>query len=321
MGMQKIFRTDKNSPSLAIEAPAKVNLHLAVKNRRSDGFHNLESIFLALEFGDTLFFEQVPADNFLEIVMKGENSANLALPQEKNIIFRAVSLFRNRTGYNQGLRIRVEKRIPLGGGLGGGSSDAVSTLLALNNLACGLLNQETLAEMAASLGSDLPFFLCETGAAWVSGRGEAIKPIESPKNLFFVLVNPGFPSNTAAAFALLDEFRAGSRENHAESADKEEFLLNSLANEPRKWPFRNDFLPVFMAKAENSASNNGKIYRDIIAQLGELEAEFAGLTGTGSTCFGVFTNREKAEKAHKSLLKIWNLTNLTFPLAFEAKQY
>jgi len=320
--MQTILRSDENSSVLAIEAPAKVNLHLAVKNKRPDGFHDLESIFMALEFGDTLYFEQVAADDHLEITMKGENLPNFALPTEENIIFKAVSMFMKRTGYNQGLRIMVEKRIPIGGGLGGGSSDAVSTLLALNILASdgkGLLNRASLIEMAASLGSDLPFFLSESGAAWVGGLGDVIKPVKAPKNLFFVLVNPGFSSKTAAAYSLLDESRAGLTYDCTESVKNENDLMNALIGEPRKWPFINDFLPVFLSQPENTANNAGEVYLNILAQLKELDAEFAGLTGTGSTCFGVFNNRETAEKARKLLSKTWNNTILTFPLAFEAK--
>jgi len=321
---------------LTIEAPAKVNLHLAITDRRPDGFHSLESIFLAVAFGDTLHFQPVEAVNTVEIHIEVENSGVnagvSALPLEKNIIFRAVSLFRSKTGYKQGLRIRVTKRIPLGGGLGGGSSDAASTLLALNKLAAngkgGHFSKESLLEMAASLGSDIPFFLCETGAAWVSGRGEAIKPIEASAckpmaykpGFFCVLVNPGFPSETAGAFRLLDEFRAKGKGNGVQpepvfkaGIDSGQALI-ALAGSPRHWPFRNDFLPVFQHLGKRE-------YQDIIVQLRGLEADFAGLTGAGSTCFGVFTERTRAERARDILLKAWNFVIFTFPLAHKAMQY
>jgi 4-diphosphocytidyl-2-C-methyl-D-erythritol kinase len=108
---------------LAIPAPAKVNLHLAVKDRRPDGFHNLESVFLALDFGDTLHFEPLAGLETLEITMEGEYG-KASPPAEENLVFKALTLFREKTGRNQGLKIRIEKRIPLGGGMGGGSSDA-----------------------------------------------------------------------------------------------------------------------------------------------------------------------------------------------------
>jgi 4-diphosphocytidyl-2-C-methyl-D-erythritol kinase len=314
-------------PILTIEAPAKVNLHLRVKDRRPDGFHNLESIFAALAFGDTLRFELLDEDKTLEIHMKfqREPAPMEPVPPEKNIIFKAVSLFRSRTGYTRGLRIWVNKRIPLGGGLGGGSSDAASTLLALNSLyTTSGLGADSLAEMAASLGSDVPFFLTETSAAWVSGCGERITSLEAPKNLFFVLVNPGFPSVTAEAFRLLDEFRERQGENNARrdaeargSTGKVPGLElgKRLSPSPRDWSFENDFLPVLGATAEGE---KGAAYREILGRLRDLGADFAGLSGAGSTCFGVFTDREKAEKAEKNLLKTWNFVKISFLLARKA---
>ncbi|MDR3020568.1 MAG: 4-(cytidine 5'-diphospho)-2-C-methyl-D-erythritol kinase [Treponema sp.] len=192
---------------LSVFAPAKVNLHLAVLDRREDGFHNLESLFLAVDFGDTLHFEPIEGKNAFEISMEGQNSA---IPPEKNIIFNALSLFREKTAFSQGINIHVEKRIPLGGGLGGGSSNAAVTLLALNKLTGAPLARNTLLDMAAALGSDVPFFVSEIPAAWVTGRGEHITPVEAPR-VSLVLVNPGFSSNTAEAFRLLAEAR--SRKN------------------------------------------------------------------------------------------------------------
>jgi 4-diphosphocytidyl-2-C-methyl-D-erythritol kinase len=256
---------------LTVKAPAKLNLYLAVKDRRPDGFHNLESVFLALDFGDTLHFELFPGQKTTDIVMEG---LNFTLPKEKNIIFKALSLFREKTGLCEGLKIRVEKRIPSGGGLGGGSSDAASTLLALNCLAGFPLDRGSLLEMAASLGSDVPFFIYETAAARVRGRGECIEPVEAPR-CFFVLVNPGFPSDTAAAFRLLDEYRG------VNGVTRSETVTDTLFN---------DFLPVFKDPEKS-------VYNEIISTLKELGAYSANLSGAGSTCFGVFKERDGAEKA------------------------
>ncbi|MDR0301995.1 MAG: 4-(cytidine 5'-diphospho)-2-C-methyl-D-erythritol kinase [Treponema sp.] len=277
----------KNVQNLIITAPAKVNLHLAVLERRPDGFHNLESVFLALDFADTLFFEPFDQENALEIDMK---TGSVPIPAEKNIIFRTISLFRAKTGFFQGLRVKVEKRIPIGGGLGGGSSNAASTLLALNKLASSPLNRDSLLEMGASLGSDIPFFLREIPAAKVTGRGECIEPIDIPR-LFLVLVNPGFHSDTAAAYRLLDKKREGEK-IASSKAPENGIAFNS---------FWNDFLPVF-EEPEKS------VYNDIIAQLEEIGAEYANLSGSGSTCFGVFYDRAKAEKAAVVLRDKWSFS-------------
>ena len=300
---------------LTIAAPAKVNLHLEVLDRQQNGFHNLKSIFLALDFGDTLHFELTEGEKTAEIAMKGLDPG---IPVEKNIIFRALGLFREKTGFDKALSIIVEKRIPAGGGLGGGSSDAAAALLALNRMAGFPLSRAALLETAAALGSDVSFFIYQTAAAKVTGCGETIEPLEAPR-LFFVLVNPGFPSDTAAAYRLLDEYRISFKIPHAEAqrrgdggegrkkmtAEDTEFIerrgndREEILSNPAGWTFRNDFLPVF-GERERS------VYNKIIYSLRELGAGFAGLSGAGSTCFGVFTERESAQRAAQTLRETWN---------------
>jgi 4-diphosphocytidyl-2-C-methyl-D-erythritol kinase len=291
-------------PGLTINAPGKINLHLRVKERRGDGYHELESIFLALDFGDRLRFSLLDRAGAAEI--RGLEP----LPQEENTVFRALSLFRAETGFDRGLRVDIEKKIPLGGGMGGGSSDAASTLLALNEISGAALSASRLEELAGKLGSDAPFFL-SGGAAWVSGRGELIRPLPLPAGLAVVLVNPGFFSGTAEAFRLLDRFREGlSPPGNGPPAP--EALVNALGGNPRFWPFFNDFLPVLSA-------GSGCIYPELLERLKALGADFAGLSGSGSTCFGVFCDGGRAENAAESLRRDWSFTNVTFPLARSAQ--
>jgi 4-diphosphocytidyl-2-C-methyl-D-erythritol kinase len=270
---------------MSVFAPAKVNLHLAVKGRRQDGFHDIESVFLAVNFGDTLYFNVLKGENTVKIDMKGLTSP---LPTEKNIIFKAVSLFREKTGFNCGLKIKVKKRIPVGGGLGGGSSDAAAALLTLNKIAGFPCSREVLLKMAVVLGSDVPFFIHETAAARVTGRGERVFPIDAPK-LFLVLVNPGFPSDTAAAYLLFDE---------SETDNKTVTDTISLTDTPKDWPFWNDFLPVFEDPEKS-------VYGDILSRLWYLGAQYANLSGSGSTCFGVFADEKRAKKAVNALRGKW----------------
>jgi len=323
-----------------IAAPAKINLHLEVLDKRQDGFHNLKSIFLTVDFCDFLHFELMKGEKTAEIIMKG---LDLDLPIEKNIVFRSINLFRERTGFSEGLKVTVEKRIPAGGGLGGGSSDAAATLLALNELAGFPLNRAALLETAAALGSDVPFFICQTGAALVTGRGETIEPIKAPR-LFIVLVNPGFPSDTAAAYRLLDDYRMKNPLTEAQGRrcgreEREGFttrLVNApepvraylkknlysvgqvnsslltkgfrphkagleqkLAENPARWAFKNDFLPVF-------GERERAVYDRIIRKLRDLGAGFAGLSGAGSSCFGVFLESESAQRAAAVLRGEWS---------------
>jgi len=323
---------------MMIDAPAKLNLHLNIGERRPDGFHNIESLFLALAYGDTLSFETFPSETKLpsedtEIILDWQlpwGSAKDLFPG-KNIVNKAVSLFRERTGFDKKLKIVIEKRIPLGGGLGGGSSDAATTLLALNRLASveglapygkGLVSDAVLAEMGASLGSDVPFFLQialnEAPIAWVSGRGERVQGLVPPpqvQNLSFVLVNPGFPSDTGKAFRLLDEYRAADPQTQTLIPNSP---LPILSGSPRDWPFTNDFLPVFEAALKQAKPDIGLFSEclDIISILKELGADFSGLSGSGSTCFGVFSSQSKVGAAKEVLLERWNFIIETFLLAF-----
>ena len=294
---------------LNVFAPAKINLHLSVKDRRPDGFHNLESVFLALDWGDSLFFERNDAvAESDELIIRWENTGAgkkgepLLIPD--NIILKALALFREKTGFSEKLKITLDKRIPLGGGLGGGSSDAAAALLALNRMAGFPLSRDVLFQTGSVLGSDVPFFLHETAAAWVTGRGEHVEPLEMPP-MFLVLVNPGFSSNTAEAYRLLDEYRV-SEESHAEAQGRKEefnFLLSlrlcaSARSSSPITSFYNDFLPVFGEREKS-------IYNGICYNLQELNALFAGLSGAGSTCFGVFEEREQALKAAEALRGQW----------------
>ena len=282
---------------LTVKAPAKVNLHLEVLDKKPDGFHNLDSIFLALDFGDTLHFELLEGEKTGEITMSG---LVFDLPVEKNIVFRSLRLFRERTGFEEKLDIMVEKRIPAGGGLGGGSSDAAAALLALNRLAGFPLSRGALLDMAAALGSDVPFFIYRTAAARVTGRGERIEPFQSPR-LFFVLVNPGFPSGTAAAFRLLDEYRENAKGLNPQA--RRQGGRMEVTSDPSQWSFGNDFLPVFEDRERS-------VYNGIICRLRELGAGFAGLSGAGSTCFGVFGESEPAQRAAQALRGMWDFVEV-----------
>jgi 4-diphosphocytidyl-2-C-methyl-D-erythritol kinase len=326
--------------SCVIQAPGKINLHLRVGERRGDGYHELESIFLCLDFADTLCFEIGAPDAafrtgagagaqagagpspacFIRFTGGLEPSWTEALAPDRNIITRAAALFRERTGFDKPVQVCLEKRIPLGGGLGGGSSDAASTLLALDALAGTALSRDALLEMAAALGSDVPFFL-SGGAALVTGRGENIRPLEAPGCFWVVLVNPGFPSGTAEAFALLDEARRSGGAGETAAAKKSgEALIDALKKSPAFWPYGNDFLPLFLASfPDGEISEAGMAYRDMLVDLRVQGAEFSGLSGAGSTCFGLFTKKGAAKKAVQELLRRWNFVELTFSLARSAK--
>jgi 4-diphosphocytidyl-2-C-methyl-D-erythritol kinase len=323
---------------IKVAAPCKINLHLSVGERRADGYHNVESIFQTLDFGDTLDIELVEeprrgAGGRCDILVDSRlPGAGFQIPPEENILSRAVSLFRLRTGFDQGVRVILEKRVPPGGGLGGGSSDAAAALAALDGLAGTGLSLAELRELALDLGSDVPFFLAEPaggaedspgppvsgGAAWVSGRGERILPLETAGPWPVVLVNPGFPSPTGEAFRRLDAWRAQVGPGRGDpwpggspEPGNREALIQALGADPRDWPYWNDFLPALCAENGEEA----QAYRRVIAALRRGGAGFIGLSGAGSTCFGVFNDGGTAEQAAKVLSDDWNFVSNAFFLA------
>jgi 4-diphosphocytidyl-2-C-methyl-D-erythritol kinase len=304
-----------------IDAPCKINLHLGIGKKRPDGFHEISGIFASLALADTLRFECTGGEGESVLSVNCAPSIGVIKP-ENNLVLRALALFRERTGYKNALNIDLDKRIPVGAGLGGGSSDAASSLLALNLLAGEPLSGEELKSLAALLGSDVPFFLDNGGgAAFVSGRGELVEPVKAPAGLWVVLVKPPFSSDTASAYRLLDEARESAFLQNSSHKDTKA-LIRALEDDPGTWPFFNDFLPVFLdfAPSQNpQARANAGVYRSILDELRKAGASFAGLSGSGSCCFGVFSNEKMAEKTKKELSGAKNDVKLTFFLARNAK--
>jgi 4-diphosphocytidyl-2-C-methyl-D-erythritol kinase len=185
---------------LVVRAPAKINLTLDVLGRRPDGYHALRSVMQTLELHDTLELRPAPAIRFACDVP--------ALAGEDNLVPRAARLLRTATGYAGGVDVTLHKRIPVNAGLGGGSSDAAATLLALNRLWGLALTPERLAELGAALGSDVPFFFYAP-LALVSGRGEVVEALPPAPPAFVVLLQPPCGLSTAQVFAALPPTRYG----------------------------------------------------------------------------------------------------------------
>ncbi len=164
-------------------APAKLNLFLHITGRRDDGYHLLQTVFQFLDYGDELVFtprEDGRIQRLTEIS---------AIPAEQDLVIRAAKLLKQQAGTDVGVDIEIDKRLPIGGGLGGGSSDAATTLVALNWVwDCGF-TVEQLAELGLQLGADVPVFI-RGQAAWAEGVGEVLTPVELPEPWFVVLIPP-----------------------------------------------------------------------------------------------------------------------------------
>ncbi|WP_136249170.1 4-(cytidine 5'-diphospho)-2-C-methyl-D-erythritol kinase [Halomonas borealis] len=177
---------------LTLPAPAKLNRMLHVTGRRTDGYHELQTLFQFLDHGDTLTLSRRD-DGELRLTPSLES-----IDDGDNLILRAALALRDATGCRLGADLHLDKRLPLGGGLGGGSSDAATALLGLNRLWELALPLDTLAELGLSLGADVPVFV-RGHAAWAEGIGERLTPVEL-ETPWFVVVHPGVSVSTPAVF-------------------------------------------------------------------------------------------------------------------------
>lgn len=245
---------------------AKVNLGLNVLSKRDDGFHNLQSVMVPIGLTDIM--EIIRSDEpGLQMTASG---ISIDVDGGPDLCTLAYELMASNFGIG-GVKLHLHKRIPAGAGLGGGSSDAASTLRALSRLFELHVSKDQLLEFAAKLGSDCPFFL-QDGAGWVEGRGEGIQPIDikALNGRWIGIVNPGIHISTAKAFT---KITPGIPEWH---------LKDALARPIEEWMgmITNDF--------EEVAFNEHPVIRDIRDRLLEEGALYAAMSGTGSTVFGIF---------------------------------
>jgi 4-diphosphocytidyl-2-C-methyl-D-erythritol kinase len=198
---------DQNN-SVTVAAPAKLNLFLNVLGKRSDGYHDLETLMVSVDLCDTLRLFADPAGT-LSLTCHdagrvntgpGQTARELPPADGGNLVLKAAELLRQTTGVPHGARLELTKRIPLAAGLAGGSSDAAATLVGLNRLWGLNLAPRELHDLAARLGSDVPFFLCSSAAAICRGRGEIIEPLRLPLRLHFVIARPRSGLSTAEVF-------------------------------------------------------------------------------------------------------------------------
>ena len=178
-----------------LRSPAKLNLWLEVLGKRKDGYHNIESIIDTVSLYDRITLQETPGR--IEV-----SSDRLRIPQKKNLVYQAALLLKSELKIRDGVKIKIEKRIPLSSGLGGGSGDAATTLLGLNKLWGLNLAYERLIDLAAKLGSDVPFFI-KKGRCLVKGRGELVFPLSSSPKIWYVIVVPKILVSTKIVYRQL----------------------------------------------------------------------------------------------------------------------
>ena len=268
-----------------IVAPAKINLGLNVLPHRKDGFHSIESIFQAVSLKDELFVALEEGFGKCDVSCDG-----LVLPEE-NTVTAAYKAFGAAAGIQPlSVRVKLVKKIPSGGGLGGGSSDAAFFVRALEKLHGVTLTEEQLDFIAARVGSDVFFFFhCDddgTGAAVVSGRGEFVRKIPCRPDLHIVLAFPEVHSSTKEAYSLVDAwFESGEVIEHPVLSE-----LECMYNAPvSDWRFKNTFTIPLTAQYQKIGAA-----LECVRRSGALYSE---MSGSGSTVFGVYASRAEAENA------------------------
>lgn len=271
------------SPSeITVFAPAKINVILRILDRRPDGFHNLWSIMQTVALDDEVQIRLRPDRQDIQL----RCDATQLAADRSNLVYRAAAEVMMRSTLSMGLDIELRKRIPMGAGLGGGSSDAAATIVGLNHLLQLQWSPEKMAEAGQLLGSDVPFFLFAP-SAFVAGRGETVRPVVVEGERWVVLVNPGFGVNTKWAYQELASARSAAlplSPVHRELDRQSRVSWTQLVPAAE-----NDFeTPVF--------ATHGKL-REIKRSLQNYGAEIALLSGSGATVFGLFADEARARLA------------------------
>jgi 4-diphosphocytidyl-2-C-methyl-D-erythritol kinase len=275
--------TETNDSLRDCLAPAKLNLFLHITGRRPDGYHSLQTVFQLLDWGDTLHFTR-RSDGLVT-----RSSDISGVPPEQDLTVRAALLLKSHTGTQKGVDIAIEKRLPMGAGLGGGSSDAATTLLALNRLWKLALPREELQAIALKLGADVPFFVFGKNA-FAEGVGEALEVVQLPPR-YFLVVTPRVHVPTAAIFS------EKSLTRDSKPLTITDFLAQQTCS--TGWPDsfgRNDMQQVVVGK-----------YAEVAQVLGWFDnVAPARMTGSGASVFAAFQSRDEAEAVQAKLPGEWN---------------
>lgn len=258
-------------------AHGKLNLALGISGRRADGYHLIDTVMQEISLADTLHIEKTDG---LEVDCPG-------VPVGRDTVSRAAHLFFSLACIREGARIRVEKRIPMGSGLGGGSSDAACALLCLNEMHGRPLSKTQLMEAATQIGADVPFFI-DGGTQRATGIGEKLEPIESRCRFQYLLAMPAIGVSTKEAYALYDRMLTPIVDmqkvvDALQSADAAAYFKSA----------GNALLPA----AERLSPQIGTIGCACM----DLGAAYWGLTGSGSCVFAVFDEPEARQNAYRAL--------------------
>ncbi len=253
-------------------APAKLNLMLRITGRRNDGYHLLQTVFQMIDLNDRLKFNE---NNSGQVILKKDISGVAA---DDNLVVRAAKLLKKAAGYEGGVDIEIEKNLPMGGGLGGGSSDAATTLVALNKLWRLGFGDRQLMEFGVTLGADVPVFIYGY-TAWAEGVGEKLQKIEIPQK-YFLVIRPDVHVSTK------DVFLSEALTRDSKSITIADFLAGQQQND-----------------CQDVVRKNYHLVDKALKEIGVFGD--ARLTGTGSCVFVQFDDEQSARNAYEDVKADW----------------
>jgi len=271
---------------LILKAPGKINLYLNVLGKRDDGYHQIETVVQSISIYDTLYFEKIKEGIHLIC-----NHPYLC-SEKDNLVYRAARLFFKLTNIKAGVRITVDKSIPVGGGLGGGSADAAATLLGLNSLFNTNIPEDNLEKFSSILGSDVPFFI-KKGTALLRGRGDAIHPLPSIKEGWIVLVYPNIPISTSWVYSKISSRLTQEGLNVKLNKDNLKRKISSGQLLEVK--------DLLYNKLEEVVIEEFPLIEEIKNELRKRGARGSLMSGSGSTVFALTEGKKEAEKLARYL--------------------
>jgi 4-diphosphocytidyl-2-C-methyl-D-erythritol kinase len=265
---------------MRVKQNCKINIGLQVLNKRTDGYHDLVSVFAPISLYDILCFRVISK----EIKVKMRN-----IPQEQNIVYQTAKLIQQEYGVDKGIHIHIHKKIPIAAGLGGGSADAAMTIKMCSKLWKLNLSNEEMINIAEKIGSDVPFFV-HNKLAIVRGRGEKIEKLDSAIELFILLVKPDFGFQTKEVFTHLIQEKGKN--------EIENVIIGFKENDFKKITksIQNDLEKGILYDTEK-AQEILKIKKELL----EVGALNSSMSGSGSCVYGIFNNQVELKKARKKL--------------------
>jgi 4-diphosphocytidyl-2-C-methyl-D-erythritol kinase len=281
---------------MILKSYAKINLTLKIGKKAKGGLHEIESVMHPIELFDNLTFEKLDSD---EVIIMSNNPS---IMNKDNLVYKAAMMLKKRYGVKVGVRATIEKNIPLGAGLGGGSANAASALIALNSLWKLKMDAKKMTQAAIELGSDVPFFLSQKPAL-VTGTGEKVKVVTSYPKINAVIVNPGFQVSTKWAYDSWEKNKKKLPKHKTITAQAYVKLMQKKDVEGMADNLHNDFTEVISKKY--------KVIKDIRQLMNKYGALDSCLSGSGPTVYGLFSSIYTAREAYFKLKDIYPFVYLT----------